>query len=99
MMKVMDRGLELTTRKRGATKTVRRMCDAGSNSLEFTNTKDNVENVLNVELLDTKLTVKEKEDFVTVDDRKIRDQPKCLEVKKKKTSTFMETSSLRSLED
>jgi hypothetical protein len=32
MMKVTDRGLELTTRKRGATKAVGGMCDAGSNA-------------------------------------------------------------------
>ena len=95
----MDRGLELTTRKKGATKAVRRMCNAGSNSLDFTNTEDNVENVLHVELLKTKLTVKEKEDFVTVNDRKLCDQPKCLEVKKKKASIVMKAISLRSLED
>ena len=45
------------------------------------------------------MTVIEKEDFVAVIDRKIQNQPKSLEVKKKGVSNLMEIISLRSLED
>jgi hypothetical protein len=49
---------------------------------------------LNVDLLKTKMTVIENKDCVAVIDRKIQDQPKCFEVKKKGVSNLMETISL-----
>jgi hypothetical protein len=72
------------------------MSGAGSNTLEHTNTKDIFNNIWNVDLLKTKIKVVERKDIVVVD-RKIEDQPKCLEVDKKGIDNVIKEISLRSL--
>ena len=68
------------------------MSGAGSNTLEPTNTKDILKNILK------QITVGERKDIVVVD-RKIEDQTKCLEVEKKGIGNSMKEISLWSLEE